>query len=202
MQRGEQNGQLLLSAFLVCFLHDGHSMILSYNMFYLKSILFLFAFFLSVNLARAENSSIEQELQTISDELHSPFCPGMTLSACPSTSASELKLQIRNWLLEGQSKEDINRRLVNLYGVEILGEQRRKSLNLLRNFVPMLFVFVATFILLFAFGRRLVRRQEKKACSVEQGSIPPTGIPSTGIPPTDSATISAIEEELSRRIRS
>ncbi len=38
----------------------------------------------------------------------SPFCPGKTLDACPSSSATEWRADIRRWVAEGKSREEIH----------------------------------------------------------------------------------------------
>jgi hypothetical protein len=41
----------------------------------------------------------------------SPFCPGRTLSDCPSSYAAEWRQDIRVWIAEGLSTEEIRKRL-------------------------------------------------------------------------------------------
>jgi cytochrome c-type biogenesis protein CcmH/NrfF len=41
----------------------------------------------------------------------SPFCPGRTLDDCPSPYAGEWRSDIRKWVAEGVSTEDIRKRL-------------------------------------------------------------------------------------------
>lgn len=41
----------------------------------------------------------------------SPFCPGRTVDACPSPYATEWREDIRKWVNEGVSTEEIRRRL-------------------------------------------------------------------------------------------
>jgi cytochrome c-type biogenesis protein CcmH/NrfF len=41
----------------------------------------------------------------------SPFCPGRTVDACPSPNATAWREDIRRWVAEGVSTEEIRRRL-------------------------------------------------------------------------------------------
>ncbi len=41
----------------------------------------------------------------------SPFCPGRTIDACPSPYATEWREDIRKWVIEGVSTDEIRRRL-------------------------------------------------------------------------------------------
>jgi cytochrome c-type biogenesis protein CcmH/NrfF len=49
--------------------------------------------------------------QSISRNTMSPFCPGRTLSDCPSGFAAEWREDIRRWTAEGLSAEEIRERL-------------------------------------------------------------------------------------------
>lgn len=62
----------------------------------------------------ASSETAQQQLQR-SAEIYkttmSPFCPGRTLDACPSPNATAWRDDIRRWVAEGLSTEDIRRRL-------------------------------------------------------------------------------------------
>ncbi len=47
----------------------------------------------------------------IASHTMSPFCPGRTLSSCPSPKAAEWRHDIRQWVDEGLSTEEIRARL-------------------------------------------------------------------------------------------
>jgi cytochrome c-type biogenesis protein CcmH/NrfF len=58
---------------------------------------------------RAENA--EQRAQNLTRSVMSPFCPGRTLDTCPSPKAGEWRSDIRKWVDEGLSNDEIRRRL-------------------------------------------------------------------------------------------
>lgn len=58
---------------------------------------------------RAENA--EQRAQNLTRSVMSPFCPGRTLDTCPSPKAGEWRNDIRKWVDEGLSNDEIRRRL-------------------------------------------------------------------------------------------
>lgn len=58
---------------------------------------------------RAENA--EQRAQNLTRSVMSPFCPGRTLDSCPSPKATEWRNDIRKWVDEGLSNDEIRRRL-------------------------------------------------------------------------------------------
>jgi len=49
--------------------------------------------------------------KTLSNQLSSPFCPGKTLDGCTSPAAAEWRKDIRDWVDDGVSSQEIKRRL-------------------------------------------------------------------------------------------
>ena len=60
-------------------------------------------------------------LQELSNELMSPYCPGRTISACPSPNARKLEDHILAEAQGGKSREEIEAELVGRFGSEIIG---------------------------------------------------------------------------------
>lgn len=63
--------------------------------------------------------AIQQQVQRISDSIMSPYCPGMTLSACPSPDARALRLEIGGWLMGGKDNGQVMMSLAERYGEKI-----------------------------------------------------------------------------------
>lgn len=118
-------------------------------------------------------------------EIMSPFCPGRTLSACPSPQAESL----REWILvqeqEGRSQEDVHRELVERYGDVILSAPRAQGFGVTAYLVPLV-IFLAAGLLVFVFLWRQTR------ASAERAAETPTA------PPLDPEIERAIDEELAR----
>ncbi|MFN3198552.1 MAG: cytochrome c-type biogenesis protein CcmH [Bradymonadia bacterium] len=55
----------------------------------------------------------------LADQLKSPFCPGKTLLTCTSGKAFEVRREIKIWLSEGKSKEEVLQLLQERYGDDI-----------------------------------------------------------------------------------
>jgi cytochrome c-type biogenesis protein CcmH len=55
----------------------------------------------------------------LSYEIMSPFCPGLTLAACPSSQAQDLREQIARRVEAGETHEAIMRDLVSRYGAGV-----------------------------------------------------------------------------------
>jgi cytochrome c-type biogenesis protein CcmH/NrfF len=68
-------------------------------------------------------------------EIASPYCPGMSLSSCPSEGAFLLKRRIRDRLTT-QSPETVMAELVAEFGPEISGVTPKKGLGLLAWIAP------------------------------------------------------------------
>jgi cytochrome c-type biogenesis protein CcmH/NrfF len=101
----------------------------------------------------------------ISHDLMSPFCPGRTLSACPSPKADEL----RKWLLDqealGRSREDVEAELFESFG-EVL-----RAAPLAEGFGLTAYVFpVVAFLAGGVFVAVFLRRQTRAVASPESSS--------------------------------
>lgn len=65
--------------------------------------------------AEGEVSRLTMEL---SDEIYSPFCPGKSLSMCPSPNAAKVRRDIQQLAKEGKDKEAIKQVILETYGEE------------------------------------------------------------------------------------
>lgn len=53
----------------------------------------------------------EDVANAVAQEVMSPYCPGVTLHDCPSSSAQEMREEIVGWARDGMTKEEIIGRL-------------------------------------------------------------------------------------------
>lgn len=121
------------------------------TVFIISIFLFVFCSFVnaeeSINNINAEQERITQE---ISDNVMSPFCPGLTLSACPSPQAKDLKLEIKSWLEKGYSKEAVINQLTISYGEKISGLPRKSSaFGKISSFIPFIFLLLGIPIVIY-----------------------------------------------------
>lgn len=89
----------------------------------------------------------------ISENIMSPFCPGVTLHDCPSDSAVALRDRITEWAEEGFTRAQIMDRLVTEYGETIRAQPPRSGSGLIAWVLPVVAVLVAS-----AVAWRLLRR--------------------------------------------
>lgn len=102
--------------------------------------IFLILFIFLPQLALAIDS--EQIAQKISETTMSPFCPGRTISACPSGEARNLRDKIINWLEHGYSEQAVRNQLRMIYGKEVEGKPDFSGFGLIAWIVPGLFVLL------------------------------------------------------------
>jgi cytochrome c-type biogenesis protein CcmH/NrfF len=95
----------------------------------------------------------DQILQTLSNDLMSPYCPGRTIAACPSPQARQLEDHILAQAQAGQSREQIETALVDRFGQGIMGYQPQPVLLYGSALVGLLALVVVVMM-----GRRWARR--------------------------------------------
>lgn len=66
-------------------------------------------------------ADVRAESGRIFRSVMSPYCPGLTLAACPSTQAFELRDEIRERMASGESADEIREALTTRFGQNILG---------------------------------------------------------------------------------
>ena len=103
----------------------------------------------------------EKLSQEISSTIMSPYCPGRTLSACPSTKALELRKKIKGKAIQGQGRQEILSWLDDTYGDSILAAPKAGVARLLAWTVPVIFVLVG--LGLSILKARSLKRQPESA---------------------------------------
>ncbi|HEX2294985.1 MAG TPA: cytochrome c-type biogenesis protein CcmH [Actinomycetota bacterium] len=61
----------------------------------------------------------EDVANAVAREVMSPYCPGVTLHDCPSSSAQEMRVEIAEWARDGMTKDEIVARLEGEFGPSI-----------------------------------------------------------------------------------
>lgn len=122
-----------------------------------------------VRAARAEDSASKQALNLVGG-IMSPFCPGLTLAACPSSAAAELRIEIVQRFRQGEVREAILRDLVNRYGDQIQGTPPASGLGLLVWIVPGL-VGLLLLLAMLAVGRGFSPRSSPVAPDASAATV-------------------------------
>ena len=90
----------------------------------------------------------------LAHDIMSPYCPGLSLSDCPSPNAA----QLREWIIEqeaaGASKEAVEEQLLARFGDQLLQAPRPEGVGLFAYAIPLaIFLLGAVFV-----GAMLFRR--------------------------------------------
>ena len=86
----------------------------------------------------------EDVANEISNNIMSPFCPGVTLHDCPSDTALELRREIQDWAESGMSRAEIMTELETQYGPEIRAIPEASGSGLFAWLLPLAGILVAT----------------------------------------------------------
>ena len=125
----------------------------------------------------------------LGDELMSPFCPGRTLSSCPSPQAAELVQWIVTQEAAGATREEVLEILVERYGEEILGAPPAEGITLWAYIFP-----VAGFVLFGGVAFYALRRIVAGAGEARDRADVPAWAQATGPP------VVASDDELERLV--
>ncbi len=145
----------------------------------------LLAALLALALSAASGASAEPRAgwaYELAGDIMSPFCPGRSLSECPSSEAMDL----RTWIIEqeeaGVSRAAVEAELFRMWGEELRHAPRPEGIGLLAYLVPA-GAFVAGALLVLTFLRR------------QRAAAPPAP---PALAPVDPELERLIEEELRR----
>lgn len=94
-------------------------------------VLITIAAVVAVARGETEPRSPADSALALSHELISPFCPGLTLSACPSMAAYELRKEVLARLERGESRESVVDDLIHRYGTTIRGTPPARGVGMI-----------------------------------------------------------------------
>lgn len=114
--------------------------------------------------------ALEQEARHIEELVIAPCCWTQQVSVHQSAAADEMRAQIRAWLREGKSEDQILDAFVAHYGERILAVPRARGFNLTLFVLPGV-LLVGTGLLLAVVVRRMAR-SAAPASMTPAGSAP------------------------------
>jgi len=97
---------------------------------------------------------LEELTQEMSETTMSPYCPGRTISSCPSIQARELRQQIYDWFRQGYSKRAVMNQLLAIYGEEVRGMPKSKGFGRMAWIAPGIFVLLGILFIVLYLKRR------------------------------------------------
>jgi cytochrome c-type biogenesis protein CcmH/NrfF len=92
----------------------------------------------------------------MSHDLMSPFCPGRTLSACPSPQADDLRMWLIVQEASGRSREDVEAELYERYGNVLRAAPLAEGFGMAAYVFPVI-AFLAGGVVVGVFLRRQTR---------------------------------------------
>ncbi|HEV2755828.1 MAG TPA: cytochrome c-type biogenesis protein CcmH [Actinomycetota bacterium] len=107
--------------------------------------------------APAAAAAPEDVANTVAQEVMSPYCTGVTLHDCPSSSAQEMRAEIVAWAEDGMTKEQILDRLEAEFGPSIRALPPAEGSGLLAWLLPGVAVLAGA-VLAIVLARRWARR--------------------------------------------
>ncbi len=143
--------------------------------------------------AAAENEGFAYDLAS---ELMSPFCPGRTVSSCPSPQAGELIQWIQVQEAAGATEEEVVEMLIERFGEEILGAPPAEGITLWAYVFPVVGFVGGGGIVAVALRRIVGRRNDD-----DDQAQPPqsSGSAAPSVSADDDELERLVDEELSNR---
>jgi cytochrome c-type biogenesis protein CcmH len=82
------------------------------------------------------DEAVNRDARIIFETVMSPYCPGRTISNCPSPQADELRVVIKEKLASGQTADDVKEELYSTFGDDLRTVPRARGFGLLAWVVP------------------------------------------------------------------
>lgn len=99
-------------------------------------------------VAQTPQEEVDREAGRLFDQVMSPFCPGRTLTNCPSPQAEVLRDGITERLRAGATPDEIWEDLYEVYGDQVRSIPRATGFNLLAWMIPGLFFAIGAWLLI------------------------------------------------------
>ena len=104
------------------------------------------------------DEALNREARIIFETVLSPYCPGRTISNCPSPQAEVLRTDIKEQLASGKTPEEIKEELYATFGDELRTIPRARGFGLLAWIVPGLAFLAGGWAIAVWIGRTRARQ--------------------------------------------
>lgn len=142
--------------------------------------IFAVAFF-ALLVLDASGAAAKSWSYDLAGELMSPYCPGRTLSSCPSPQAAELVQWMVLQEAAGSTREEIVAILVERFGEDILGAPPARGITLWAYILPILGFVIGGGLVILALRRIVARSGGAGDVSTLSGQ-PGLAVQSAGVP--------------------
>lgn len=130
-----------------------------------------FCLLVYANPAQAIDNDWQRKATEIFNNTMSPYCPGRTISACPSDQARLLREDIEKQLQEGASEEQIRVTLENKYGDAVLATPKPQGIGILIWIVPIVSVIFGLILVLVILKKSPASKIPNELSSLEDKKI-------------------------------
>ena len=113
----------------------------------------------------------EESANRVSEQIMSPFCPGVTLHECPSREALRLRDRIEAWFAEGLTHDRVMARLEAEYGPQIRAVPQGEGTGLLGWLLPTLSLIAAVGLALWLTFKWTRSRPDSPAPVLNEGDL-------------------------------
>lgn len=144
-------------------------------------------------LAARTERDVLREAASVASAVMSPFCPGRTLSACPSPRAAEWRAEIGAWVATGVPRDEIVRRLQARVPELNLTSDR----NALYGWIAPALALLVIGALVLGVGRRLLRGRRNE----QPGALNTSASPGPSAATTDDPALAPYTELLEAELR-
>ncbi len=103
---------------------------------------------LATSTVAQSDDAVNGAAREIFETVLSPYCPGRTISNCPSPQADLLRASIRRQLAAGETPNEVKEELYAVYGEELRTVPRATGFGLLAWIVPGLAFVVGGWVIL------------------------------------------------------
>ncbi len=139
----------------------------------------------------APEPQAEQLAQDLARELPSPYCPGRTISSCPSEAARELEDDILTLAMQGKDRTEIEAILVQRFGEDTMGETRNDAV-----FIAIIGSALVALIVIVVFARRWLRPTSAAGASVDVAGAGLAGAAALPLAGVKREELDRLEDEL------
>ncbi|MDE0331320.1 MAG: cytochrome c-type biogenesis protein CcmH [Nitrospinae bacterium] len=121
-------------------------------------------------MAQAASPGAKTTFSEVAGALMSPVCPGKLLHDCPSSEGAQLRELVRRKIFAGESKEQIVKYFVEVYGRDVLPKPPTEGFYLTAWLLPF-GGLLAGFGVVFVLVRSWTRRPEDAEQSEEKREV-------------------------------
>jgi cytochrome c-type biogenesis protein CcmH len=132
---------------------------------------------LAVGSHRTSHPTLDAQVMHIANEVRCPVCNGETAAQSSAAASVQIRSQIRQELLAGQTSDQILAGLVRDYGSGILEKPQSSGVGLIVWVAPVVATVLAAAALVFAFVRWRRRAQSSRGVGERPGAAVSVGTP-------------------------